>query len=179
MALTVDHSGNHDLHESLRFLIHQLRPATLSSDMKISASVNIDRDIDDVFRQTTDHVAQWSRVVVEDYVVEETETGVGTKFVTVTEERGQRMEFEGTVIESDPPWRNRVQLVGKQFDLDVTYEFERLPKSTRVTQTSLIRPKGLMKVFFFLFGWMMNKSSCKAAEEELLLLKEFCEWQEP
>ena len=40
--------------------------------MKQSASVEIDCPIDDVFRLTNDHVAEWSIIVVEDEVIEQT-----------------------------------------------------------------------------------------------------------
>ena len=65
--------------------------------------------------------------------------------------------------------------LGKYFNIDVTYLFENLGQSTKVTQHSVVTPKGLMKVFFFLCGWMMNKSACRALENELNSLKRHCE----
>ena len=65
--------------------------------MKQSACIEIDCPIDDVFRLTNDHVAEWSIIVVEDEVIEQKPDGVGTTFRTVTEERGRRMEFDGIV----------------------------------------------------------------------------------
>jgi hypothetical protein len=38
-----------------------------------------------------------------------------------------------------------------------------------------VSPKGVFKVFFFLFGWMMDKSACKALENELNNLKRLLE----
>ena len=56
--------------------------------MRNAASVEIDRPIDDVFRLTNDHVAQWSIIVVEDEILDKKPEGVGTTFRTVTEENG-------------------------------------------------------------------------------------------
>jgi hypothetical protein len=46
---------------------------------------------------------------------------------------------------------------------------------TRVTQQSTAAPRGLLKVLFLLFGWMMKKASCKALERELDNLKRLLE----
>lgn len=71
--------------------------------MHSDGSVEIDRSIEDVFRLTNDHVAEWSIIVVEDEVLEETPDFVGSSFRTVTEENGRRMEFQGTVTHYKPP----------------------------------------------------------------------------
>ncbi len=65
--------------------------------MQSETSIEIDRPIDDVFRLTNDHVAEWSIIVVEDEVLNEKPGVVGTTFRTVTEERGKRMVFQGLV----------------------------------------------------------------------------------
>ena len=48
--------------------------------MHHEAGIVIDRPIEEVFRLTIDHVAQWSIIVVEDEVLEEMPGGVGTTF---------------------------------------------------------------------------------------------------
>ena len=145
--------------------------------MRSEGSIEIDQPIDDVSRLTIEHVAEWSIIVVEDEVIEEKPEGVGTTFRTVTEENGKRMEFQGVVTRHDPPHLNAVQLTGNSFDIEVEYTFEDLSGRTRVTQRSNVTGKGFFKVFLFLFGWMMNKSNCKAGEKELNSLKKFCEEQ--
>ena len=144
--------------------------------MRNEGSVEIDRPIEDVFRLTLENVADWSIIVIEDEVLEDKDDGgVGTTFRTVTEEHGKRMEFQGVVKRYEPPHLSAVHLAGKAFDLDIEYRFEDLSGRTRVTQESSVTPKGWMKVFFFLCGWMMNKASCKALENEFNSLKKFCE----
>lgn len=139
--------------------------------------IEIDRPITDVFNYTFDHVAEWSITVVEDIPIHTApDGGVGSTFRCVTEERGQQMEFAGTVTQHEPPTKSAVQLIGKQFDIDVLYLFEDLSGHTRVTQVSVVKPKGLlMKLFFAVIGPFMKKSGCDAVNKELQSLKQHME----
>lgn len=143
--------------------------------MKQQASVEIDRPIEEVFQYTNNHVAEWSLTVVEDEAIEEQPGRVGSTFRCVTEDHGRRMEFQGVVTRHEPPHVSAIHLTGQQFDIEAEYQFEDLGGRTRVTQRSSVAPKGFLKVFFFLFGWMMKKSSCKALENELNNLKRLLE----
>lgn len=140
-------------------------------------SIEIDQPIQHVFEYTNNNVAEWSLTVVEDVPLETmSDGGVGSTFRCVTEERGQRMEFEGIVTRHDPPTASAVNLVGQQFDIDVLYLFEDLGGRTRVTQVSVVQPKGLlMKLFFTVIGPFMKKSSCEATDRELASLKRHLE----
>ena len=146
--------------------------------MRNETSVEIDRPIAQVFDYTINHVAEWSIIVVEDEVIDEKPEGVGTTFRTVTEEKGRRMEFQGVVTRHEPPTASAALLRGQSFDIDVEYLFEDLSGRTRVTQRSSVSGKGFFKAMFFLFGWLMNKSSCKAQENELTNLKRLLEARE-
>lgn len=143
--------------------------------MQTAGSIEIERPIDEVFRLTNEHVAEWSIIVVEDEVLEEQPGGVGTTFRTVTEDNGRRMEFQGVVTRHDPPHASAVQLTGEMFDIETEYTFEDLGGRTRVTQGAQVTGKGFFKWFMFLFGWLMNRSHCKATGNELNNLKKFCE----
>lgn len=144
--------------------------------MQTKASVEIDRPIAEVFDRTNNHVPEWSITVVSDEVVEEQPGQVGTTFKIVTEERGKKMDFDGTVVGWKEPTHSSIELRGKFFDIDCDYDFEDLGDNrTRVTQSSKVHPKGFFKVMFFLLGWMMRKSGCKAVDNELQSLKRFCE----
>ena len=143
--------------------------------MKQQASVEIDRPIDEVFEYTNNHVAEWSITVVEDEVIEEKPEGVGTTFRCVTEDHGKKMEFQGIVTRHEPPNASAIHLTGQHFDIEAEYLFEDLGGRTRVTQRSAVSPKGFFTVLFFLFGWMMKKSACKAQENELNSLKRLLE----
>lgn len=138
--------------------------------MRCLASVEIDRPIEEVFTYTNEKVAEWSLTVVEDQVIED-KHGVGTTFRCVTEERGRRMELQGVVTHWEPPVKSAVSLTGKHFDIQAEYRFTDLNGRTRVTQESTVRGKGLLKVMFFLFGWLMGRAGANAATKELENLK--------
>lgn len=139
--------------------------------MKAQASVEINRPIDEVFDFTNNHVVEWSLTVVEDTVVNETLERVGTTFKCVTQSRGQRLEFQGVVTRWESPHVSAINLVGDTFDIEAAYFFETTSYGTRVTQKSVISPKGFLKVVFFLCGWMMGKAGCNEAQKELDNLK--------
>jgi hypothetical protein len=143
--------------------------------MQTESSIDIDRPIDEVFDYTTQNVAEWSLVVVEDRIVDEKPGGVGTTFHMVTEEGGRRMEFDGVVTRHEPPTAHAVLMKGKQFDIEGEYLFEDLGGRTRVTQRSTVTGKGLVKVMLLLSGWLMRRAGCNALEKELVNLKRLCE----
>ena len=70
-------------------------------------------------------------------------------------------------------------LIGKSFDIETAYTFEAIEENRpRVTQNSDVTPKGFLKVFFFLFGWLMKKGGGDAQQKELENLKRLCEARE-
>ena len=134
------------------------------------ASIEIDRPINEVFAYTNEKVAEWSLTVVENEVIED-KNGVGTTFLCVTEEKGRRMDFQGVITLWDPPTKSAISLIGKMFDIEAEYRFEDLNGRTRVSQESNVSGKGLVRIIFFLFGWLMNKQGCNAVMKELESLK--------
>ena len=146
--------------------------------MESTCSIEIGRPIEAGFDYTLNKISEWSIVVVEDEVTSDGPVGVGTTFRTVTEERGDRMEFDGKVTKHEPHTTHSVTMKGKSFDLEVDYTFEDLNGSTRITQHSRVNAKGFLKVFFFLFGWLMKKGGCDAQQKELENLKRLCEARE-
>jgi len=145
--------------------------------MRTEGSIEIDRPIHEVFRLTNEDVAKWSIVVVEDELIEGSPDGVGSKFRIVTEDHGKRMEFQGVVTAYDPPYASAVKMTGPLFDIEAAYSFEDLGYRTKVTQLSNVQGKGFLRLFFLLFGWMLNKTSCDAQAKELNSLKKYCEAQ--
>jgi hypothetical protein len=139
--------------------------------MQTEMSVEIERPIEEVFDYTVNNVAEWSVIVVEEEIINSTPEGVGSTFRIVTDDRGQRMEFDGVITRHEPPTGQTVVMKGKQFDIEADYRFDDLGGRTRVTQRSTVKGKGVVKVMFLLFGWLMRKSSCNALEKELACLK--------
>lgn len=146
--------------------------------MNYSASIMIQRPIEDVFDLTLHHVAEWSNIVVEDEVIEDVSNGdIGTRFRTTTVDRGREMIFEGIVTEHEPPTLSSIEMRGGvRLTIIATYEFSRVDGGTQVTQHTSVSGKGIIfNLFFLLFGWLARKSSCDAAYNELQSLREFCE----
>ena len=147
--------------------------------MQAEASVVVDRPIEEVFEFTNYRVAEWSLTVVEDEVIHETPDRVGTTFRCVTQSHGKQMVFQGTVTRWEPPALSAIHLIGDTFDIEAMYLFESTPEGTRVTQQSVISPRGFTKVIFFLFGWMMGKATCNEVQKELDNLKRLLEEPAP
>ena len=143
--------------------------------MITEGSIVVDRQIEDVFDYTTSNVAEWSDIVIEEEMVEEKPDGVGSKFRTVTEDRGRRMEFLGETLEHNRPKLSRVFLRGDAFEMDVEYRFEELSGKTRVSQKSNVKGKGMFRVLLPVMGVLMRKSGCRALQKELENLKRCCE----
>jgi hypothetical protein len=55
--------------------------------------------------------------------------------------------------------------------MEADYQFEGLGGETRVSQVSIVKGKGFVKVMFALFGLLLKRGSCQAMEEEMLNLK--------
>ena len=144
--------------------------------LRNTSSIEINCGIADVFRLTSNHIPEWSLIVVEDETLQRTEEGVGTTFRTVTEENGRRMTFAGVVTAWDPPFHNAVRMEGSMFAIFSEFLFETIAEGqTRVTQNSEVFPKGIFRIILLLFGWLMKKSQCDASRRELESLKRFCE----
>ena len=143
--------------------------------MENTATIEIECPIDQVFRLTSEHVAEWSAVVIEDDVIDEKPEGVGTTFRTLTEDHGKQMEFQGVVTRFEKPHLHAVEMTGDSFDIESEFTFEKLSENrTKVTQRADVTGKGFFKIMFFCCGWLMKKSQCDASAKELERLKEFC-----
>jgi hypothetical protein len=81
--------------------------------MKSAMSVIVKRPIAEVFEFATKRVSDWSIIVVEDEMLQETPEGVGSTFRVVTEGRGKRMAFEGVVTLHEPPKRSSSVVTGQ------------------------------------------------------------------
>lgn len=148
--------------------------------MQTEASIEIARPINEVFEFTTEHVAEWSLTVVSDELIEEKPGKVGSRFRTVTEERGRRMEFTGEVTRHEPPRLHEVHLRGRSFDILATYRFEEAGEGrTRLTQRAEIRAKGWFRPVMLALGWLMRRSGCEAQQRELENLKRLMESRSP
>lgn len=145
--------------------------------MKSERSVVIDRRIEDVFRFALEDVLHWSNFVVQREWIDENAKGVGTRFRSVTEDRGRRMEYRGVITAFEPPYTLALRLNSQAFDVEAAYAFENLGYRTKVTQFSKVTGKGLAQPIFILLGWMLGQAFRDAQDKELRSLKQYCESQ--
>lgn len=122
-----------------------------------------------------ENVTSWSNYVVEREMIDENPEGVGTRFRTVTEDRGQRMEYQGVITAFEAPYTLAIRLHGQLLDIEAAYALENLGYRTKVTQFSKVTGKGLTQLFFLFFGWMISQAFRDAQDRELNSLKQYCE----
>ncbi len=144
--------------------------------MKQSHHVDIQSTPDKVFYWLDDaeRVMQWIEGVVENEDLEVKEGHVGFTFRQVYE-NGRKMEFQGIVTDYEKDRRLGLSMVGQFFDLDVDYVLEPRGSSTRLTQNSSARFKGLWKLMGPLMGPFMKKAGLKKLNEDFARLKALCE----
>ncbi len=143
--------------------------------MQNEASVVIDRPIDEVFWYTNERVAEWSKTVTSVEPLGDKQHGVGARARICTEDGGHKMEFDSVVVAWEPPTTSAVKMMSKQLDIVAHYTFEDRGGSTEVTQRSMVRGKGWVRLVMSCFGWLMKKRACKSADNELLSLKRLLE----
>lgn len=104
--------------------------------------MKVDRPIAEVFHAASEQIADWSITVSENEILDRTPDGIGTTFRVVTEDRGKRLVFDGTVTHHDPPNFHAVRMTNPMFDIETELTFEELDGHTRVTQVAIVTGKG-------------------------------------
>jgi len=145
--------------------------------MKNTYHIDIEASPDRVFYWLDDskRVMEWAKGVVENEDLERTEERVGSTFRQVFEENGRKMEFQGRCTAYEANKRLGVFLDGLMFDLDVDYELEDLGGKTRLTQTSEVKWKGMMKLAAPMLMTMAKEQAEKSLERDFGLLKRLAE----
>ncbi len=139
-------------------------------------SIEIDGPIEKVFDLTLQNVPEWSNVVAREEIIEDrNQGGVGTRLRIYTRDRGHEMVFDGEVIHHERPYTSAIRMTGQHFDIEAAYHFEDLQGRTRMTQFSKVEGKGITKLVFSIFGWMMKRANCDAQRQELESLKRYVE----
>ncbi len=126
--------------------------------------------------EDNDRIKQWVPNLIEDEALVETPEKVGSKFRQVFLEQGKRMEMTGEITAYTENERMRVDMAGEMFDLDVDYTLVALSSTqTEVTQDSVIKFKGFMKIFAPIMALMAKFSSNNAQDQAHQKLKELAE----
>lgn len=146
--------------------------------MKTSKTTIIDAPAKIVFPWLEDNerICQWVPNIVEDEALTETPEKVGSKFRQVFLERGKHMEMTGEITAYKENERMRVYMSGDMFELDVDYVLKALsPEQTEVTQDTIIKFKGLLKLFAPVMSLMSKFSKTDPQAEAHAKLKELAE----
>ena len=148
--------------------------------MKNRLSVEIEAPCEGVFAWLNDaqRVMQWVPNVTENADLQVTEDGVGSTFRQVYLERGRRMEMHGLVTGYEVNRRLTLEIRGDAFDLFLDYRLEDLGGRTRLTQDSVVRFKGLLKIIGPIMAPFVRKLATKQLEESLAKLKALAESDE-
>lgn len=126
--------------------------------------------------EDNERLRRWIPNIVEDEALIETPEKVGSKFRQAFLERGKRMEMIGEITEYTENERMRVYMSGDMFDLDVDYVLKALsPEKTELTQNSIIKFKGIFKLFTPLMILMSKLSKTDAQAEAHTKLKNMAE----
>lgn len=145
--------------------------------MNQSQYVDIDAAPERVFRWLDDsqRVMEWVEGVVENEDLEVVDGRVGSTFRQVYVENGRRMEFHGRVTAYERDRSLGVHLVGDLFDLQVDYSLDAQGGTTRLTQDSEVRFKGLWKLLGVVMCKLAKKSGQRKLAEDFGRLKKLCE----
>lgn len=145
--------------------------------MRSTYSVDIRATPERIFTWLDDakRCMEWCDWCVESEDLAVAEGRVGSTFRQVYVEGGRRMEFFGTCTEYVANKRLGARLTGERFDLEVHWSLAPMTTATRLTQTSRVRFKGLMKLLGPLMTPFMRKAGLRQLEGDFGRLKELCE----
>lgn len=123
-----------------------------------------------------DRLKQWIPNLIEDEALVETPNKVGSTFRQVFLENGKEMEMTGEIMAYVENERMRVDMQGKMFELDVDYILKPLSETqTELTQDTIIKFKGLLKIMAPIMFLMSKLSSKDPQAEAHDRLKSMCE----
>ena len=146
--------------------------------MKTSKTTLINAPAHIVFPYLEDEgrLRQWVPNIIEDEALTETPEKVGSTFRQVFLERDKRMEMTGEITAYTENERMRVDMRGDMFSLDVDYILKSpTPVQTELTQDTIIKFKGILKLFVPIMSLMSKLSKKNAQDEAHAKLKELAE----
>ena len=118
--------------------------------VKIEASVDIDRPIDEVFAYVTDpaKTPEWSSMALECSLEGDGRIGVGSRIRTVGKFLGRRVEATSEVTEYDPPRKFAIQAVSGSGPVrgNIERRLESIGQGTRYHSTLTGESGGLFKL---------------------------------
>lgn len=141
--------------------------------INIDLGTLIDKPIKDVFAFVADpnNMSKWNSVVVSLEQITPGEVGVGTKFKSVGEMMGRRIEGEMQVTAYEPDTKCGYQVNAGPMQVNLTLTFKTVGTGTKISLNAQGNPAG----FFKLAEGMMTGRVKSMMEENLARLKSVLE----
>jgi uncharacterized protein YndB with AHSA1/START domain len=147
-------------------------------NMKYKIEIDIEAPIKEVFKTLTDdeEMKQWNDFFVENrYYSEEDryQNRPGTKYTTVVRMRDETYEYEGELIEYNPPYRTVIRATTREGENKATYECLAIDEdTTRVTLETEFFPNNMA---YKLLGKAIGGYTTELNKVQLEALKEYIE----
>jgi carbon monoxide dehydrogenase subunit G len=137
--------------------------------INLDLSTLIDRPINDVFAfvANLNNMSKWNSAVVSLEQVTPGDVGVGTKFKSVGEMMGRRIEGEVQVTSHEPDSKTGFQMNAGPMQMNITISFKPVGTGTKVSLNAQGNPAG----FFKLAEGMLQGRVKSMMEENLARLK--------
>ena len=116
--------------------------------INLDLSTLIDRPVKDVFAFVTNpnNMAKWNSVVVSMQQITPGAVGKGTKFKSVGEMMGRRIEGEMQVVAFEPDAKYGFQMNAGPVQMNVTLTFKTVGTGTKLSLNAQGNPGGLFKL---------------------------------
>jgi carbon monoxide dehydrogenase subunit G len=137
--------------------------------INLDLGILIDRPVKDVFAFVADpnNMPKWNSAVVSLEQITPGDVGVGTKFKSVGEMMGRRIEGEMQVTAYEPDTKCGFQVNAGPMQVDITLSFKTVGTGTKVSLNAQGNPAG----FFKIAEGMMTGRVKSMMEENLARLK--------
>lgn len=141
--------------------------------VKVEASVDIDRPIDEVFAYVMDpaKTPEWSSISLEATLEGAGPIGVGSRIKGVGKILGRRQESTSEVTVFEPPFRVAMRAVSGPGRFELERRLESIGKGTRYHSTLVADPGGLFKLADPIVSALMKRT----VETDLHTLKAMLE----
>ncbi len=141
--------------------------------LKLDLSITINRPVEEVFAvlSNPENGPKWSSGSSEAKITSQGPIGVGTRYRSVRQALGRRIESETEITEYEPNRRYATKSISGPFPMESAVTFERVEGGTRVTGTLMGEPGG----FFKLAEPLLVRTAKRQFEGDLANLKDLME----
>ena len=145
--------------------------------VKVEASVDINRPIEDVFAYVTDPAkkSEWSSLTLECTLEGSGPIGVGSRMRTIGKFLGRRLEFTAEVTQYDPPSKFAMREISSPGHFEIERQLESIGEGTRYHSSLAGESGGLFKLADPIVATVMQRT----VETDLHTMKALLEAKVP